>query len=1084
MTYDSSGRRLTLVDPRGNAAGGVPNDHKTSWSYDAADHIASVTDADGNQTSDTYDDAGRPHTMVTPDGTTTYDYDNADRLTATTDPRGGVTRRTYEAGGSLASLEKPEGGTTSYEYDNAGEPRGNTSGATPSDYTWTYTYDDAGNRLSESHPDAGTTNYTYDVLNRITAIEDPLGHTTTIDYNANGDVTRRTDDLGHHQDYDYDNLDQVTTATDPRGKTTTYDYFPTEQLKSVTTPLGHKTSYTLNDDGETATMVEARGNESGATPSDYTWTYGYDADGELTSATDPLSDATHYTYDAVGNELSAQDANSNTTSYTYDAMNRLETVTAPGTPTATTSYVYDADGDLHTRTDPKGNLTTWDHDLDGRLTGLTNPVGTWAYEYDDAGNLVTQTKPSGTSTPTIGDGEITYTYDRMNRLTGVDYSDSTPDVTYAYNHAGLRTAMADGAGTESFQYDTADRLTDVTRGTDTFHYDYDQLNLTGSTYPDGTTITAAYNDDEEPTSLTVGTQTTNLDYDAAGRLVTTANPSSNGYTETRTYDRAGRLTTLSNDNGSTVLSRFTRTLDPAGNPTLVATLRGSTTNSVAYTYDARERLTKACYGAITCTGASTYLAYGYDKNSNLTTEDRVGSVPNPASWILTYNSADQLTSRTDGTNTISYTYDANGDQVTAGTATYTYNLADQLTSAAQSGATTAFTYDGDGNRLTSDTSGGANLRYWWDIANPMPMLAQENDAGTGTMLRRYQNGPQGPLSMTTGGSTYYFARDPLGSITDLTDASGAAEWSWDYEPYGATLAQNKLDPSAPTVTLGYTGQYLDATTATYDMRAREYDPSVGRFGGLDPLPGEAGEPYGAAYLYADGQPTVLIDPTGQLGLPPMCFIWCDTDPLAPLHSTEHFVEGGIGLLEGQGHQLIGQATNPCTYMPWAAQCALDTVRQGIASTESLAQTVWQCAHGDGRACGATTTVAAEIALLHRVCPPEAGVTAEDGTTLARRLGSEGERSSGIDPSAKVRIPSATGTAVYRIPDALTDTTLTEVKNVAQLGYTNQIQDFEAYASRTGRSFDLIVRQDTTLSQQLQALADSGAINVLRRLPSR
>jgi hypothetical protein len=112
------------------------------------------------------------------------------------------------------------------------------------------------------------------------------------------------------------------------------------------------------------------------------------------------------------------------------------------------------------------------------------------------------------------------------------------------------------------------------------------------------------------------------------------------------------------------------------------------------------------------------------------------------------------------------------------------------------------------------------------------------------------------------------------------------------------------------------------------------------------------------------------------------------------------------------------------------------------------------------------------------------VAAEDGTALARQLGAEGERLSGIDAAAKVRIPSATGTAAYRIPDALTETTLTEVKNVARLGYSNQLQDFAAYASGNGRALNLIVRQNTVLTRGLQDLVDSGEINLIRSLPAR
>jgi RHS repeat-associated protein len=869
MAYDSSGRLMNLVDARGNA--GVPADHRTSWTYNDGDQVLSVTNARGKSVSYTYDDAARRHTMVTPDGTTTFYYDNANRLTKTTSPRSGDELRTYTNDGLLASVTSPEGAEQTFGYDNAGqltslvEPRGNTAGATVNDFKWTYTYDDAGNRSTAAHPDGGTTTYTHDALNRLTSVEDPLHHTTSYDYDANGNLTTTTSPLTFTRSIAYDNLNRPTTITDERGKQTDYAYFPTGELKSVTTDRGKKTSYTLDDDGRRATMVEARGNEPSANPADFTWLYGYDPTGNLTSVEDPLGHETDYGYDAVANRTSVRDPKLKTTSYTYDDMNRLLTATTPGSPAATTTYTYDADGNLKTRTDPKTNLTTWNYDLDDQVTDKTSPIGQWTYLYDDAGNVTTETTPAGTSTPTAGDGQIGYTYDKMNRLVGVNYSDSTPDLTYAFNAAGLRTSMTDGTGTESYDYDDNNRLTDVTRGSDAFHYDYDHLNLTDRTYPDGTTITATYDDDEELATLTSNSKTTNFTWDAAGNLATTTNPTGNGYVETRTYDDAGRLTDIANTSGATTLSEFNQTLDDNGNPTLLATTRGATTTNTAYTYDDRNRLTNACYGVTTCTGASNYLSYAYDKNSNITAINRVGSVPNPGSWALSYNTADQLTSKTDGTTTINYGYDTNGNQTSAGSASYAYDLADHETSSTVGSTTTNYTYDGDGKRLSTAVSGGSTLRYWWDVANPMPMLAQEND-GSGNLVRRFINGPQGALSMATGGSTYYLHRDPIGSITDVTDASGNPEWKTEYEPYGDIKAQTKIDPSAPTVTLGFAGQYLDASTNSYQMRARQYDPVNGQFTSLDPATPLLTTPYAGSYTYVEGTPTVATDPLGLCDL--------------------------------------------------------------------------------------------------------------------------------------------------------------------------------------------------------------------------
>lgn len=99
----------------------------------------------------------------------------------------------------------------------------------------------------------------------------------------------------------------------------------------------------------------------------------------------------------------------------------------------------------------------------------------------------------------------------------------------------------------------------------------------------------------------------------------------------------------------------------------------------------------------------------------------------------------------------------------------------------------------------------------------------------------------------------------------------------------------------------------------------------------------------------------------------------------------------------------------------------------------------------------------------------------------RNTGIAGEQAANIIKNTE-RIPSATRTAVYRIPDELTTTTLGEVKNVANLSYTNQLRDFAAFAQQEGLTFNLYVRGSTTLSRPLQAAVDSGQINLIRSLP--
>ncbi len=64
----------------------------------------------------------------------------------------------------------------------------------------------------------------------------------------------------------------------------------------------------------------------------------------------------------------------------------------------------------------------------------------------------------------------------------------------------------------------------------------------------------------------------------------------------------------------------------------------------------------------------------------------------------------------------------------------------------------------------------------------------------------------------------------------------------------------------------------------------------------------------------------------------------------------------------------------------------------------------------------------------------------------------------------------------RIADGMTETTISEVKNVAYQGYTQQLKDYVTYSIDHGLRFDLYVRRGTTLSGPLQEAIGLGQIN--------
>jgi hypothetical protein len=104
--------------------------------------------------------------------------------------------------------------------------------------------------------------------------------------------------------------------------------------------------------------------------------------------------------------------------------------------------------------------------------------------------------------------------------------------------------------------------------------------------------------------------------------------------------------------------------------------------------------------------------------------------------------------------------------------------------------------------------------------------------------------------------------------------------------------------------------------------------------------------------------------------------------------------------------------------------------------------------------------------------------AEGGTepwyTRAQRLGREGLKGAGIEQNT-MQIDSFTHTANFRVPDGLTDSLISEVKNVGKLGFTNQINDYLLYAQSKNLIFELWTRQGTEIAPTLQELFDNGSI---------
>ncbi|MFD7907383.1 DUF6531 domain-containing protein [Kitasatospora sp. NPDC059747] len=884
FAYDKNNRRVTTVTARGNAPGANASVFTWTYGYDANGNQTTVTgptgavtaiafdvinrptkttDALGNNASTTYDPAGQVSDTTDATGAkSTFGYDRAGRLTSATDALGKTTSSGYDTDGNLVSRTSPEGNKTTWTYDKdqrlvtVTDPRGNVPGATPATYTATYTYDPAGNPAAVTDPLGNTTSTFYDPLNRLVQVSDPLKRRTTTNYDAAGRVTSVIAPTGAITTNTWNAVGERTKRIDPNGHTTTYTYDALHRLTSVTDPLGRKTSTGYDEEDHATTFTNARG---------VTSTTIYDQRGlpTVTSYADFTTPWVSRSYDQAGRVYSISDG-AGARNLSYDAAGRLTRVSKPN-ENAGFVYSYDTAGHLTNRQYPDGRKITYAYDGDGRRTQQAVDGAVTGYNYDAAGHLTNSTLPG-----TNGYTEAR-TYDAAGRLNGVASANSTATLAswqLTRDAAGQPTTINTtraglGSGTQTYTYDDAGQLlsgcplsaSEVGCASGTLTYTYDIVgNRRTQTDQYGTT-TYTYDDADQLTQSANGTTTTTYGYDADGNNISVVNSTTSQTLSSGAVIKSGaslasnsvRLVMQTDGNlvlYSVATSQPLWSSGTTGNPGAWATMQADG-NFVVYDTNRKSLWTSN-------TSAAGAFAKIQD-DGNLVVYDRTGK----SLWSTNTNNAAYYNSV--------YTYDAAGRLSTAANDVVVPTSPSKSNFARAVGTNAlTFTYDADGNRVATKGNNPAVERtVTWDINNPIPQIASQTD-GAGALIGDYTYNPLGqPQSQHSNAGAFYDHHDWLGSITDLTSNNGTPQSRTTYDPYGRASITN-LVGGAPVAPFGFTGQYNDPSVAGKQyLRAREYDPSLGRFTARDPLSTPAASPQTSAYTYAADAPTVYTDPTGM-----------------------------------------------------------------------------------------------------------------------------------------------------------------------------------------------------------------------------
>ena len=151
--------------------------------------------------------------------------------------------------------------------------------------------------------------------------------------------------------------------------------------------------------------------------------------------------------------------------------------------------------------------------------------------------------------------------------------------------------------------------------------------------------------------------------------------------------------------------------------------------------------------------------------------------------------------------------------------------------------------------------------YHWplDNSNSNGTHPYEYD-GSGAELASYVLGGTELVSQTQSGTTSYYLQDGQGSTRALTDSSGVVTDTYSYTAFGELFAQTGTTENSYL----YTGQQFDSLTGLYDLRARYYNPAMGRFLSQDTYPYNFGNPVELnRYGYVGNNPINLTDPTGD-----------------------------------------------------------------------------------------------------------------------------------------------------------------------------------------------------------------------------
>jgi RHS repeat-associated protein len=256
--------------------------------------------------------------------------------------------------------------------------------------------------------------------------------------------------------------------------------------------------------------------------------------------------------------------------------------------------------------------------------------------------------------------------------------------------------------------------------------------------------------------------------------------------------------------------------------------------AINYSYDRLYRLTGV-------SGAAPATTYSYDPVGNRL------SMVRGTTTSYTYDRADRITAA----GGVVSSSDPKGNVTGRGSDVFAYDQPNRLTNVTIGGVSSSYTYDGDGKRATR-TSGGQTTTYTYDANRSLPVVL--DDGG-----RKYVWG-LGLAYSAQGTNVEVYHADGLGSVRAVTDVHGDVTQTYTRDEFGVPTGTQGTSNQP----FGFTGEQRDPESGFMYLRARMYEPGIGRFLQRDLTEGNPRNPASInRCVYALNNPATLTDPSGK-----------------------------------------------------------------------------------------------------------------------------------------------------------------------------------------------------------------------------